>query len=491
MIQNTVATKKDLFEFFLPLLLFLFSLAACRPDDKEAKAESKDYPAIFPDYTGVTVPCNIAPLNFSVPEAREIKAVVEADGNELARLQGGSCVKFPEKDWKEWLRRYAGKTLDVTVTVWTDGHPGGIRYQSFPVHIATGGIDPWIAYRLIEPGYELWNRMGIYQRDLTSFEEKAIVTNRQNHDGCVNCHSFCNSSPDDFMFHARGVNGTTVLVRDGQPARLDLAKMEPGKSGAYPMWHPSGRYIIFSSNDTHQAFYHFGHMPVEVYDLSSDLMIYDVAHNRVLTDPRFTNRENMETFPAFSPDGKEVYFCTAPARKMPMEYKSLKYALCRVGFDENTGQLLEQVDTLYNPAVAGGSASFPRISPDGKYLLYTEAACATFPIWHAEADLKMIRLVDKVEMDTSALNSDDTESYHSWSSDGRWVLFSSRRLDGRYTCLFIAAVDENGRFGKPFLLPQEDPEQNTLRMKSYNIPEFIRGEVKLDKGKVTSLFDIE
>lgn len=199
----------------------------------------------------------------------------------------------------------------------------------------------------------------------------------------------------------------------------------------------------------------------------------------------------METFPAFSPDGKEVYFCTAPARKMPMEYKSLKYALCRVGFDENTGQLLEQVDTLYNPAVAGGSASFPRISPDGKYLLYTEAACATFPIWHAEADLKMIRLADKVEMDTSALNSDDTESYHSWSSDGRWVLFSSRRLDGRYTRLFIAAVDENGRFGKPFLLPQEDPEQNTLRMKSYNIPEFIRGEVKLDKGKVTSLFDIE
>lgn len=491
MINYKVITRKRLSAFFLPFLLFLFILAGCMQEAKEAEAASGDYPPIFPDYTSVTIPCNIAPLNFSIPEAQQIMAAVSADGKELMRLHGKSCLQFPEKAWKEWLSDYRGKALEVTVSAWTPLHPGGIRYKSFPLYISAGGIDPWIAYRLIEPGYELWNRMGIYQRDLTSFEENAIVTNRQNHDGCVNCHSFCNYSPDNFMFHARGVNGTTVLVCDGQPARLDLAKMEPHKSGTYPMWHPSGRYILFSSNDTHQAFYHFGHMPVEVYDLSSDLMIYDVAHNRVLTDPRFTDGENMETFPAFSPDGKEVYFCTAPTRKMPMEYKSLKYALCRVGFDEQTGQLSEQVDTLYNPAVTGGSASFPRISPDGKYLLYTEAACATFPIWHKEADLKMIRLADKMEMDTSPLNSDDTESYHSWSSDGRWVLFSSRRLDGRYTRLFIAAVDGNGRFGKPFLLPQEDPEQNTLRMKSYNIPEFIRGEVKLDKGKVTSLFDIE
>lgn len=491
MIRYKAIRMKIFSGFFLPMLLCLFSFSACTPAGKEAKSGSDAYPPIFPDYISVTVPSNIAPLNFNLPGARQMMAVLRVDGKELARLQGKSCLQFPVKDWKEWLDSYRGKTLDVTVSAWTDQHPEGIRYQSFPIHISAGKIDPWIAYRLIEPGYELWNRMGIYQRDLTSFDEKTIVTNRQNHDGCVNCHSFCNYSPENFMFHARGRNGTTVLVRDGRPIRLDLDKLAPYKSGTYPMWHPSGRYLLFSSNDTHQAFYHFGHMPVEVYDLSSDLMIYDLSANRILTDPRFTNNKSMETFPAFSPDGKQVYFCTAETKKMPMEYKSLKYALCRVGFDEKTGQLLAQVDTLYNPAVKGGSVSFPRISPDGNYLLYTEAACATFPIWHKEADLKMIRLADHAEMDTSPINSDDTESYHSWSSDGRWILFSSRRLDGRYTRLFIASVDENGRFGKPFLLPQEDPEQNTLRMKSYNIPEFIRGEVKLDKQEVTSLFDID
>lgn len=471
------------------IAFFLLLGTACSPEWKEAKTGSADYPPIFPDYVAVTIPCNIAPLNFMLPDAEQVQAVIRMEGEELVRLQGKSSIRFPEKEWKSWLSAGRGKTLEVEVSVWDEAHPAGIRYQPFPIQVSDDAIDPWIAYRLIEPGYVLWNRMGIYQRDLTSFDEKAIVTNRQNHDGCVNCHSFCNYSSENLMFHARGEKGTTVLVRNGKPARLDLESMEPHKSGTYPMWHPSGRYILFSSNDTHQSFYHFGNMPVEVYDLSSDLMVYDVAHNRVLTDPRFSNEERMETFPAFSPDGKQAYFCTAPKKMMPMENRSMKYALCRVGFDEETGRFLEQVDTLYNPDIKGGSASFPRVSPDGRYLLYTESACATFPIWHKEADLKMVRLADGIEMDTTPINSDDTESYHAWSFDGRWVLFSSRRLDGRYTRLFIASMDAEGHFGKPFLLPQKDPVSNTLRMKSYNIPEFIRGEVKLDKREITSLFE--
>ena len=488
MIKDKVIRGKNRLVCFLFLsLLFLWGLA-CSSGGKEAEFEISDYPPIFPDYVDVTVPCNIAPLNFSLPDAKQISVVVSVEGKELAQLRGKSCVRFPEAAWRAWLSAYRGMTLDVSVSAWSEAYPEGVRYQDFSIHLSNDSIDPWIAYRLIEPGYELWNRMGIYQRDLTSFEEKAIVTNRQNHDGCVNCHSFCDYSPENLMFHARGMNGTTVLVRDGKPSRLDLTKMDPHQSGTYPMWHPSGRYILFSSNDTHQSFYHFGNMPVEVYDLSSDLMIYDVAHDRVLTDPRFSGNENMETFPAFSPDGEEVYFCTAKTKKMPMEYKSLKYALCRVGFDVETGELGERIDTLYNPSIKEGSASFPRVSPDGKYLLYTESSCATFPIWHKEADLKMIRLKDQVEVNTERINSDDTESYHAWSSNGRWIIFSSRRLDGRYTRLFIASVDADGCFGKPFLLPQKDPSYNTLRMKSYNIPEFIRGEVKLDKEEITSLF---
>lgn len=469
---------------YLSVLLFL---AACSP--KQARETSDKLPDIFPDYAFVTVPCNIAPPNFVVEGAEYVRADFAVNGVELFTATGTPNVNVPDDEWQKAMKSYKGKQLTVTVSVWDKAHPGGVVYKPFTIEIAPDEIDPWIAYRLIEPGYELWKQMGIYQRNLTSFEEKEVVTNRQNQNGCVNCHSFQSYSPKNMMFHARGKNGCTVLVKDNRPQRLDLKNMTPNKNGTYPMWHPSGNYIVFSSNETKQSFYNHSRDKVEVYDLASDLIIYDNRHNRVLTDPRFMTDSLWETFPAFSPDGKSLYFCRAEAKKMPMEYKKLKYGLYRVSFDPATGKLGKEIETIYDPAVMGGSVSFPRISPDGKYLLYTEAACATFPIWHKEADLKMVRLSDGQPMDTRTINSDDVESYHSWSSNGRWVLFSSRRIDGRYTRLFIAWFDKNGKFHKPFLLPQKDARENTLRLKSYNIPEFIKGEVQLDKDQVAKLFN--
>jgi hypothetical protein len=80
----------------------------------------------------------------------------------------------------------------------------------------------------------------------------------------------------------------------------------------------------------------------------------------------------------------------------------------------------------------------------------------------------------------NGINSDDTESYHSWSSNGRWLVVSSRREDGNFTRPFIAHVDEQGHSTKAFVLPQADPEYHRQFMKSYNIPEFMRGPVKYD-----------
>ena len=74
-------------------------------------------------------------------------------------------------------------------------------------------------------------------------------------------------------------------------------------------------------------------------------------------------------------------------------------------------------------------------------------------------------------------NSQDVDSYHSWSSNSRWVVFSSKRDDGLHTRLFIAYIDENGKLGKPFMLPQEDPISNKKFNKAYNIPEFVTDEI--------------
>lgn len=472
------------------LLIWMVSailLASC--EKREAQGMEDAYPPIFPDYTFTAVPYNIAPLNFELEGAEYIRVDFRHEEEILLTVTGDNSIEIPERKWRQMLGDMKGEKLKVAVSVWDADHPQGVRYKSFTIDIAPDPIDKWIAYRLIEPGYEGWGLMGIYQRNLTTFEEKEIVTNRSDPNKCINCHSFNNYSPGHWMFHVRGENGGTALVENGRVQKVELGQMAPKKSGTYPMWHPGGRYIVFSSNETRQSFYSEGSKPIEVYDLQSDLILYDTQTQQVLTDPRFVGKECWETFPAWAPDGKSLYYCVSGQYEQILtDCKKLHYSLCRVGFDEATGHFSQQVDTIYNAGRDGGSISFPRLSPDGTYLLYTKADCGTFPIWHKEADLEMIRLIDSENVDTSILNSEEVESYHAWSSNGRWILFSSRRIDGRYTRLFIAWMDREGKLYKPFLLPQKSAISNTLRLKSYNIPEFIKGEVILPEDRIQDLF---
>ncbi len=110
--------------------------------------------------------------------------------------------------------------------------------------------------------------------------------------------------------------------------------------------------------------------------------------------------------------------------------------------------------------------------------MFTLAAYGNFSIWHKDADLYQVDLSTGVYRPLAVLNSEDVESYHSWSSNSRWVVFSSRRIDGLYTRPYIAYVDADGNEHKPFLLPQKDTDYYAGLMKSFNVPEFITGEVK-------------
>lgn len=76
-----------------------------------------------------------------------------------------------------------------------------------------------------------------------------------------------------------------------------------------------------------------------------------------------------------------------------------------------------------------------------------------------------------------AVNSDESESWHSWCSSGRWFVFSSKRFDGLFARPHFAYVDRNGRVGKPFVLPQRDPAFYDSCFKTYNIPGLVRGPV--------------
>ena len=162
----------------------------------------------------------------------------------------------------------------------------------------------------------------------------------------------------------------------------------------------------------------------------------------------------------------------------------MRYNLLRVSFDPAQGTFGTQVDTLFHAQQAGLSARFPRISPDGKQLMFTVSAYGNFSIWHRDADLYLMDLRTGRYQPMEAVNSANVESYHSWSSNSRWFVFSSRRENGLYTAPYIAYLSPDGQAGKPFLLPQASPDYYDLTLRSFNIPELVKGPIQVDRQEL-------
>ena len=212
---------------------------------------------------------------------------------------------------------------------------------------------------------------------------------------------------------------------------------------------------------------------IEVYDTSSDVFVYDVQNHVALLDTLLMKKDWAENTPVFSPDGKSLYFTTTPCRNYPDDYDKVKYSLCRVAFDGATGKIGEQVDTLVSADVTGKSVTWPRPSYDGRYLMFTLLDYGYFSVWHPEADLYLLDLKTGAFMAMDEVNSQRSESFHNWSDNSRWFLFTSRRDDGLYTRIYLSSIDDKGHATKPFLLPQRDPKNYYRRLLySYNTPDF-------------------
>lgn len=320
--------------------------------------------------------------------------------------------------------------------------------------------------------------MGIYQRELSSYDQSPVMENRLTDQNCMNCHSFSAQDPDKMIFHMRGKNNGTYLIKGDKIEKLNTKTDHTMSTLVYPSWHPGGRYIAFSVNQTNQSFHQTNRNRIEVYDSASDVVVYDTENHEIVSSDLLMSKDRFENCPTFSSDGKRLYFCSAQAREMPKEFEQVRFDLCSISFDPVTGTLGTEVDTLYKASDYGKSVSWPRLSPDGRHLLLTIADYGYFMIWNKSADLYMLDLTTKELSPLTLANSPDVESYHSWSSNGRWAVFSSRRDDGLYTRLYITHIDENGEASKAFMLPQEDPGYYHSLMKSYNVPEFVKGEVK-------------
>ncbi len=485
--------KKVLYTHILIGLIGLMGVVGCTSETVSDARQEKGLPKIYPDYVDVTIPVNIAPLCFAMAdeEALLVDAVVTDNHGNNLHCQGEESVDFDIDDWHALLAQNRGDSLSITVSAkYADGWHS---YRPFSIYVSNDSIDYGICYRLIAPGHEVWSKMGIYERDLSSFDERPLIENTQ-FEGCVNCHSFNRGNPADMSLHIRGPHGATLLRQNDGPFTAYNTKTEQTLGlCVYPYWHPSGRYIAYSTNVTKQTFHSAHPNRIEVFDDASDLQVYDVEKNELILSPLLKQDSIYETFPVFSADGRSLYFCAASA--LPEgnhQIDSIRYNLCRIDFDPATGKLGSTIETVIDAVAQHKSVSFPRPSYDGRFLCYTLSDYGQFSIWHHEADLYLLNLSTGESQVMAKANSDDTESFHNWSSNSRWMVLSSRRDDGLFTRPYFCHVDANGVVSKAFMLPQRNPRRfYRERFLSFNVPDFIIAPTHFDGRQASRLINDE
>ncbi len=249
-------------------------LAGCGSPDPGAVQAIGRPPVIEPDYSGIEIPPNLAPLNFRVMEKAEDFRVEAkgADGTGFRFRGRGRDVVFPAGPWRRLLDANRGRDIRFSVTV-RDSLDRWLRFDPIVNRVSPDSIDGFLVYRKMPPVCIFWKRLSVVERNLGSFEERVILDNRAMQDGCFNCHTFSGNRTDRWLVHLRGAPSTAMLLTvDGRTRLMRTQTGQVPAPAAYASWHPDGRTLAFANMKVKQ-FFHTAGPNRDVYDLTSDLAV--------------------------------------------------------------------------------------------------------------------------------------------------------------------------------------------------------------------------
>ena len=450
---------------------------------------SDEDPIIYPDFTNITLPSNIASPNFLIQDNADKYFTIFKAGNLEIKIHGRK-VCIPLRKWHRLTTQG-----DISVTIFEKKDKQWVKMKPFEINVAQE-IDSYITYRLIPPSFQTYGRLTINQRNITNFKEKVVYANSMaaadEGQQCINCHSFRNWRTDRMQFHIRQFNGGTVYYMDGKLIKLNLKTDSTISAAVYPAWHPTHDYLAYSNNMTFQNIRTNNTDRIEAFDEESDLILYDIKNNAVSIIEN--KHDEFECHPYWTPDGKTLFYVSAHIEDPDWFYgiggasvrnDLLKYNLYCKNFNPETKAWGSKV-LYYDAAAVDSSVTWPRISPDGTKLLACISSHGVFPPYQSESDLILFDLEKGTRRYVDEINSNLAESYHSWSSNGRWIVFSTRREDGTFTRLYLSYLQDDGYFTKPFPIPQKDPEFSRKFLYSFNVPEFTVEPVKVSARVISS-----
>lgn len=321
-------------------------------------------------------------------------------------------------------------------------------------------------------------------RDVASSESRTVI---QGLPTCANCHSFSRDGKTlgldlDGPQNDKGTYGLARVSRNMDIGRKDVFSWNRGFQGKargkntigfLSQVSPDGQYVATTVNEEVYIHNYLDNKYIQVfYPTRGILAFHSRKTGRIQALPGADDPAYVHCDPSWTPDGKHIVFARAPAKdpyregqpdpKYPNDPNEtqIQYSLYRIPFNGGKGG---RAVPVAGASDNGMSNNFPKVTPDGRFIVFVKCRNGQLlrpdsKLWIVPAEGGEARLMD--------CNLPEMNSWHSFSPDGRWMVFSSKGYS-YYTQMFLAHIDEEGRDSPPVLVANA-----TAANRAVNLPEF-------------------